>query len=57
MCHLLLRGASEAKELFETSAKVYVRYAEAEVEKHYSYIKSFEIESLEDYRVAESAAE
>ncbi|MBQ3634537.1 MAG: acyl-CoA dehydrogenase family protein [Bacteroidales bacterium] len=57
MCHLLLRGASEAKELFETSAKVYVRYAEAEVEKHYSYIKSFEIESLADYRVAESAAE
>lgn len=50
MSHLILRDGTKASELFEDSAKVFVRYAEAEVEKHCSFISSFRQEDLAGYR-------
>ena len=59
MSLLILDDATRAPELFAKSANVYVRYAEAEVNGHYSFIKNFRKEDL-DYYVAlekEAAAE
>ena len=50
MSHLLLQDANKAPELFAKSLDVYVNYAEAEVEKHYSFIQNFQAEKLENYR-------
>ncbi len=50
MGHLLVRDASAAPELFARSAKVYVRYAEAEVEKHAKFIAGISEEDLTSYR-------
>ena len=50
MSHLLLQDATKAPELFAKSLDVYVNYAEAEVEKHYSFIQNFDAENLENYR-------
>ena len=50
MSHLLLQDATTSPELFETSAQVYVRYAEAEVEKHFNFIRKFDKEELAYYR-------
>lgn len=52
MGHLLLQDANKAPELFEKSANVYIRYAEAEVEKHITFIRKFQEENLENYRMA-----
>lgn len=53
MGNLLVCEATSAPELFSKSANVYVRFAEAEVEKHYSYILKFNPEKdLEDFRKA-----
>lgn len=51
MGHLLLRDATNNPELFAKSAGVYIRYAEAEVEKHITFIRKFREESLEDYKL------
>lgn len=50
MGHLLLRDATVNGELFGVSAQVYVRYAEAEVEKHTNFIRKFDRDALAYYR-------
>ena len=52
MSHLLLQDATKAPELFAQSLNVYVNYAEAEVNKHNSFIQNFQTEELENYRKA-----
>lgn len=50
MGHLLVQDATKNPELFGTSAQVYVRYAEAEVEKHINFIRKFDKDDLAYYR-------
>ena len=50
MSHLIIQDATRAPELFAKSALVYVNYAEAEVEKHFNFIRKFKAEELENYR-------
>jgi len=52
MGNLLVIDALKAPELFAKSANVYVRYAEAEVEKHITFIRKFQAENIADYRQA-----
>lgn len=52
MSQLLLRDATKAPELFEKSMKVYLNLAEAEVAKHYNFVKSVDVEAIESYRKA-----
>lgn len=52
MGQLLLADATREPEMFEHSLKVYVNYAEAEVEKHFNFIRKFKSEELENYRQA-----
>ena len=47
MTQLLLRDATKAPELFDKSMKVYLNLAEAEVAKHYNFVKSLRVESLD----------
>ncbi|MCD8166060.1 MAG: acyl-CoA dehydrogenase family protein [Bacteroides sp.] len=49
MGHLVVQDASVC-DLFATSAQVYVRYAEAEVEKHINFIRKFDKDDLGYYR-------
>jgi len=49
MCHLLLRNASKAPEMFGKSLQVYVNLAEAEVEKHSRWINSMSVKQLDNY--------
>ena len=46
----LLLGDTTRNEKFLKSAKVYVNYGEAEVEKHHKFIMSFKPDGLENYR-------
>lgn len=48
MGHLLLQDATR-NDSFGTSAQVYVRYAESEVEKHMSFIRKFDKEDMAYY--------
>ena len=50
MSLLILDDATRAPELFAKSAQVYVRYAEAECNGHYTFIKNFKAEDLDAYR-------
>ena len=50
MSHLLIQDATKAPELFAKSAVVYLNYAEAEVEKHFNFIRKFKVEELDNYR-------
>ena len=50
MSHLLIQDATKAPELFAKSAVVYLNYAEAEVEKHFNFIRKFKAEELDNYR-------
>ncbi|MCR5070194.1 MAG: acyl-CoA dehydrogenase family protein, partial [Prevotella sp.] len=50
MALLLIGDASKAPELFAKSARVYTRYAAAEIEKHYDFVMSATAEDLADYR-------
>ncbi|MDY4871197.1 Acyl-CoA dehydrogenase C-terminal domain-containing protein, partial [Phocaeicola faecicola] len=50
MSHLLLQDATKAPEMFGKSLNVYVNYAEAEIEKHFNFIRKFQAEELESYR-------
>ena len=52
MTHLLLQDATAAPELFERSLKVYINYAEAEVEKHFNFIRKMDADQLANYRQA-----
>ncbi len=52
MCHLLLSNASKAPELFEKSLQVYVNMAEADVEKHATWIGRQRVDLLDAYRQA-----
>ena len=53
MSLLILDDATRAPELFEKSAQVYVRHAEAEVAQHAAYVKAFDAEDLANFRAAE----
>ena len=50
MTHLLIQDATAEPELFEKSLKVYANYAEAEVEKHFNFIRKMDEEQLAAYR-------
>ena len=50
MSILILRNATQRPDLFEKSAKVYVRYAAAEVEKHADFVADAQPADLENYR-------
>ena len=50
MSHLILKAATKEPELFAKSAQVYINYAEAEVEKHFNFIRKFNAEELANYR-------
>lgn len=50
MCHLLLCNASRNQALYANSLTVYLRYAEAEVQKHATWIVSLHPEQLDAYR-------
>ena len=52
MSQLLLRDATKSPELFDKSMKVYLNLAEAEVAKHYNFVKSVDVEAMESYRKA-----
>ncbi|MBQ7539580.1 MAG: acyl-CoA dehydrogenase family protein [Bacteroidaceae bacterium] len=53
MSLLLLDDATRAPELFEKSANVFVRHAEAEVNGHVAYIRAFRAEDLPSFRAKE----
>ena len=53
MSLLILDDATRAPELFEKSAQVYVRHAEAEVAQHAAYVKAFDAADLVNFRAAE----
>ena len=50
MSHLIIQDATRAPEMFTQSAKVYVNYAEAEIEKHNAFIRNFNREDISCYR-------
>ena len=50
MSILILRNATQCPELFEKSAKVYIRYAAAEVEKHADFVADAQPADLDNYR-------
>ncbi len=50
MSLLLIGDACKAPELFGDSAKTYIRYAAADIEKHYDFIMSVCPDDLGDYR-------
>ena len=50
MSHLIIQDATRAPEMFAESAKVYVNYACAEVEKHNAFITGFDKEDVACYR-------
>jgi len=52
MSYLLIIDATRDKEdLFRKSAFIYSKYAEVEVRKHATFIKSFDVESVDVYKV------
>ena len=52
MSQLMLRDATANADLFEKSMKVYVNLAEAEVAKHYNFIKNLDVEAIANYKKA-----
>lgn len=52
MSHLLLQNATKRPDLFGRSLQVYVNLAEAEVEKHFTWIRKMTVEQLDAYRQA-----
>lgn len=49
--HLLMYDAQRNPELFSTSARVYFRYAQAEMDKLERYVRTFPIEELANFRI------
>lgn len=52
MSHLIIQDATQREDMFLRSAVVYINYAEAEIEKHFRYIQSYNAEQLPLYRQA-----
>jgi hypothetical protein len=52
MSQLLLRDATKSPELFDKSVKVYLNLDEAEVAKHYNFVKSLDVAAMESYKQA-----
>ena len=52
MCHLLMQNALKAPELFGRSLQVYANMADAEVEKHFTWIRKMTPEKVDFYRQA-----
>jgi len=50
MSHLLLQSATTDGELFGKTVNVYVRYAEAEVNKHNDFVNNLKLEDIDLYR-------
>jgi len=50
MCHLLLESATTDADLFRKTVNVYVRYAEAEVQKNSNFVLNLSLEDVELYR-------
>lgn len=50
MCHLLLESATTDADLFRKTVNVYVRYAEAEVQKNSDFVLNLNLEDVELYR-------
>ncbi len=50
MCYLLLIDATRDN-MFSKSAEIYLKFAEVEVRKHATYIKHFEIDQIDKYRM------
>ena len=57
MCHLILADASKDAALFGKSAKVYVNFVTAEIEKHASFVENLNPEDVANYRQVEPAEE
>ena len=53
MSLLIIRDAAACPELFEKSAKVYVRMAEENIIGKAAYIKAFKVEDLDSFRAAQ----
>jgi hypothetical protein len=52
MSYLLLIDASRDKEdLFRKSAEIYINFAEVEVRRHAAFIKKFDVEHVDVYKV------
>jgi hypothetical protein len=50
MCYLLLIDATRDA-MFARSAEIYLKFAEVEVRKHATFIKHFEVEQIDKYRM------
>ncbi len=50
MCYLLLIDASR-NDVFRKSGEIYLKYAEVEVRKHATFIKNFEMEQIDKFRM------
>lgn len=50
MCYLLLTDATR-NDMFKKSAEIYLKFAEVEVRKHATFIKHFEVEQIDRYRI------
>lgn len=50
MCYLLLIDATRDS-MFSKSAEIYLKFAEVEVRKHATYIKHFEVDQIDKYRM------
>lgn len=50
MSHLIQYNATQQPELFGKSARVFMNYAEAEVEKHHKFVMNLGPADVEDYR-------
>ncbi len=51
MLHLITYNASQAPELFEKSARVYAKIAEADIAKHHTFVMNFTMEDIADYSI------
>lgn len=50
MCYLLLIDGTR-DEMFRKSAEIYLKYAEVEVRKHATFIKHFEVDQIDKFRM------
>ena len=48
---LILDATRDTEDLFRKSAEIYLKFAEVEVRKHATYIKTFEVENVDIYKV------
>ena len=48
---LILDATRDTEDLFRKSAEIYLKFAEVEVRKHATYIKTFDVENVDIYKV------